>query len=209
MPCIGAGDDPVVQTAKVFDIEDGDAQYISKYENPESYDCVNSSHCLEHMIDVPRALKEWWSLVKVGGYMVITVPHEDLYEQEIWPSVFNGDHKATFRLNKQDTWSDVSYDIHELCGQLLNAQIVDECIHDHGYDYELQGKPFPEKLRKIWVKQYSSKMLKAMWGTIVYLFLYRKYYKDRHYQEGTPIDQTSGNSNNVLAQIQVVVKKTA
>ena len=43
---IGGGSDPVIPDAKVFDLKDGDAQYISKYEKREYYDCVHSSHCL-------------------------------------------------------------------------------------------------------------------------------------------------------------------
>lgn len=100
---ISGGNDPVTPNAKVFDLEDGDAQYIAEFEKTGYYDCVHSSHCLEHMIDVPNALAQWWSLVKVNGYMIITVPHEDLYEQRIWPSIFNSDHKATFRLNQADS----------------------------------------------------------------------------------------------------------
>ena len=51
------------------------------------------------MRDVPQALEQWWQLVKPGGAMVIVVPDEDLYEQGAWPSLFNRDHSATFRLN--------------------------------------------------------------------------------------------------------------
>ena len=57
---IGGGDDPVVKHAEVFDLIHGDAQHILDYKKKESYDCVNSSHCLEHMKDVPSALSQWW-----------------------------------------------------------------------------------------------------------------------------------------------------
>ena len=80
---IGGGDDPVVSHAEVFDLIHGDAQHILDYKKKGSYDCVNSSHCLEHMKDVPSALSQWWGLVKPGGYLVTVVPHEDLYEQGI------------------------------------------------------------------------------------------------------------------------------
>ena len=66
-----------------LDLIHGDAQHILDYKKKESYDCVNSSHCLEHMKDVPSALSQWWGLVKPGGYLVTVVPHEDLYEQGI------------------------------------------------------------------------------------------------------------------------------
>ena len=89
---IGGGGDPLFENVEVFDLQNGDAQFILRYREKESYDCVNSSHCLEHMKDVPAALSQWWELVKPGGYMVIVVPHEDLYEQKIWPSLFNQNH---------------------------------------------------------------------------------------------------------------------
>lgn len=48
----------------------------------ESQDAVYSSHCLEH-IDAPAsALAEWFRVVKVGGYLVVVVPHQYLYERK-------------------------------------------------------------------------------------------------------------------------------
>ena len=43
---IGAGSDPVVAHAEIFDRNQGDANDILRYRNPEQYDCVHSSHCL-------------------------------------------------------------------------------------------------------------------------------------------------------------------
>lgn len=201
---IGGGNDPVTKTAKVFDLKDGDAQYITKYEAGESYDCVCSSHCLEHMVNVPAALLEWWKLVKKDGYMVITVPHEDLYEQKIWPSIFNEDHKATFRLNQVNSWSKVSYDLHELCNNLPNANIIDEEIQDANYDYNLQYKKIAEKFRRIQRWQFSKNGIKRLFGKFIYRLLYQYYYVNNNQGIGIPIDQTSGNA---LAQIQIVLQK--
>jgi predicted SAM-dependent methyltransferase len=67
---IGGGNSLVLPNAERFDIEDGDANEVTKYRPKESYDTVYSSHCLEHMIDPVKALNEWWRLVKPGGYMV-------------------------------------------------------------------------------------------------------------------------------------------
>ena len=92
----------------------------------------------------------WWPLVKIGGYMIITVPHEDLYEQKIWPSIFNDDHKATFRLNQVGSWSKVSYDLTEISKSLVNVKIIDVCIQDEGYDYNLQYKKIPLKFKRIY-----------------------------------------------------------
>ncbi len=201
---IGGGNDSVVKHSEVFDITDGDAQYISKYRDKESYDCVYSSHCLEHMADVPSAILEWWQLVKCNGYMIIIVPDEDLYEQKYWPSIFNTDHKATFRIAKNDTWSSVSYDLHQLCKTLPYVKIIDIQKHDAKYDYNLQYKKFTKGLRKLYKWQYSKNHIKEFIAKIMYKKLYKKYYLNNN-NIGIPIDQTTGDA---LAQIQIILQKT-
>ena len=137
---IGCGPDLVVPHAVSFDVEQGDVQWILNYFEPESFDCVHSSHCLGHMRNVESALAQWWGLVKQGGHMVIVVPDEDLYEQGIWPSLFNPDHKATFNLGKQNSWSPVSRDLGALVRALPDAEIIEACVHDKGYDRRLMPK---------------------------------------------------------------------
>lgn len=44
-----------------------------------SMDYVYSSHCLEDLKDHKQALREWWRVLKVGGYLVLYLPHRDLY----------------------------------------------------------------------------------------------------------------------------------
>jgi SAM-dependent methyltransferase len=134
---IGSGPDPVVPHARPFDVEHGDANKILDHLSPESFDCVHSSHCLEHMRDVPLALSQWWTLVNLGGHMVLVVPEEDLYEQGYWPSLFNEDHKATFRLDRAGSWSPVSYELRALVSKLPDCEIVDIRIQDDGYDRSL------------------------------------------------------------------------
>jgi SAM-dependent methyltransferase len=136
---IGCGPDPVVPTAEAFDMKDGDAQEIAKIRAVGAYDCVYSSHCLEHMCDVEAALAQWWSLVKPGGYLITVVPDEDLYEQGVWPSRFNPDHKATFRLEGETSWSPVSRDIRKLIASLPDVQIIAVERQDMGYDHSLKG----------------------------------------------------------------------
>jgi len=198
---IGGGDDPVVKNAEVFDLIHGDAQHILNYKKKESYDCVNSSHCLEHMKDVPSALSQWWELVKPGGYLVTVVPHEDLYEQGLWPPVFNKDHKATFRLDTDKTWSPVSYEIRGLMESLPKSKIISAEIQDNYYDYKLQGRLFGEVGRKIHKYKFRKKYIKKYIGTKLYSQLYGKFWENKH---GQYIDQTIGNA---LAQIQIVVQK--
>jgi hypothetical protein len=76
----------------------------------ETFDFIHSAHCLEHMQNPITALYCWWKVLKPGGHMVVLVPDEDLYEQGIWPSTFNDDHKSTFTIWKEPgtSWSPVS-----------------------------------------------------------------------------------------------------
>lgn len=131
---IGAGDDPVRPDVQVFDVEHGDANRVTAFVTElESFDYVYSSHCLEHMHDPAVTLADWWALVKPGGTMIVIVPDEDLYEQGYWPSIFNSDHKATFTISKQKSWSPVSRNLLDLGRGLPNAEIVSVRLQDDNY----------------------------------------------------------------------------
>ena len=66
------------------------------FEN-NSQDAVFSSHCLEHIADYKGALREWYRVLRVGGFMVISVPHQFLYEKRsVRPSRWNEDHKRFY-----------------------------------------------------------------------------------------------------------------
>jgi SAM-dependent methyltransferase len=125
-----------ISSIESFDIEDGDAQNISCYKDKESYDFVYSSHCLEHMDEPVIALKNWYSLSKTGGYLVFTVPDEDLYEQGIFPSVYNYDHKWTFTIYKTKSWSPKSLNVIDLLKQLPRCKVLKIAIVDTNYDYK-------------------------------------------------------------------------
>jgi SAM-dependent methyltransferase len=202
---IGCGPDPVVPHAQPFDLEQGDANEISKFLAAESFDCVHSSHCLEHMMDPPRALTQWWSLVRPGGFLVIVVPDEDLYEQGIWPSVFNPDHKATFRLGGSSSWSPVSYDIRALAATLPNGTIVDCSIQDHGYDRRLVRK-IPSSLEKFLLRigRRREVAFSALMRRGLPLYRVSSFLASFEHTLGKPFDQTQ---RGALAQIQTIVRK--
>jgi hypothetical protein len=196
---IGCGPDLVVPGAQPFDLPHGDANCIATYLPGESFDCVHSSHCLEHMRDVPEAIRQWWSLVKPGGVMITTVPEENLYEQGIWPSVFNPDHKATFRLDKSASWSPISYDLRELVAALPSSEILEAAIQDAGYNHRLKRHGISpvggfvrrariSVLRRVGV---DSRPINAFSEQVEFYF-------------GYPLDQTR---RDALAQIQVVARK--
>ena len=90
-----------------WDLGDGDATFMESVKD-ETYDFVHSSHCLEHLLDPEKGLRNWFRILKPGGYLVVIVPDEDLYEQGVFPSTFNADHKWTFTISKSGSWSDKS-----------------------------------------------------------------------------------------------------
>lgn len=62
----------------------------------EALDFVFSSHLLEHVQDTAAALTEWWRTIKVGGHLVLYLPHADLYPNIGEPGA-NPDHRHDFR----------------------------------------------------------------------------------------------------------------
>lgn len=106
-----------MNSVKTWDWEDGDAQIMAGVPDGK-YDFVHSSHCLEHLVDPRAGLKSWLRIVRPGGYLVITVPDEDLYEQGVFPSTFNRDHKWTFTIFKQESWCSQSINILDLVREL-------------------------------------------------------------------------------------------
>jgi SAM-dependent methyltransferase len=93
---VGCGGDPIMPDVVMWDFEHGDAQYLKGIEN-ETFDYVNASHILEHMVDPATALKNWFRVLKKGGYLILYVPHRDLYEKKkTLPSRWNADHKHFF-----------------------------------------------------------------------------------------------------------------
>jgi len=194
---IGCGADPIKPDVEKFDLEEGDANHITKYVG-KTFDYVFSSHCLEHMIDPYKALHEWWKLVKPGGVLIFIVPDEDLYEQGNFPSRLNSDHKYTFTISKVQSWSPVSVNVLNLAQSLPNGKIERLCLQDKGYNRKKMT--FRSKKRNIFVKLLFAP----------YRLFIRKYISipciNSIMKGYYPIDQTL--EDNVLAQIECIVKKT-
>jgi SAM-dependent methyltransferase len=129
---IGYGGDLLTPSCTGWDIEHGDAQLL-KVVKDSSYDFVYSSHTLEHMVDPVVALRNWWRLVKPGGYLILYIPHRDLYEKKPkLPSRWNLDHKHFFLLDR-DELPDTKGILGLIKTALSRFEIIyaKECSDDH------------------------------------------------------------------------------
>jgi SAM-dependent methyltransferase len=143
---IGAGGDPLsnyreffpgMREVKSWDLPDGDAQLMSGVAN-NSFDFVHSSHCLEHMRDAVEAMSNWARILKPGGHMVLLVPDEDLYEQGVWPSRYNWDHKTSWTIQKSSSWSPVSVNCTTFLQNFPALQILKLELLDESYRYSVR-----------------------------------------------------------------------
>ena len=144
---IGCGNDSLgehkdhyvnIQSVRAWDLPDGDAQYMASV-NDNTFDFVHSSHCLEHLRDPHEGFANWIRICRPGGYIVVTIPEEDLYEQRNWPSIYNPDHKTSWTIAKTKSWSPVSISlIPFLYGFVDQIQVIKIELIDHKYDYTLK-----------------------------------------------------------------------
>jgi len=127
---------PLMKAIKTWDLEDGDAQYLSTVQD-NSMDFIHSSHCLEHLRDPYQGLKNWLRVIKADGYLIITIPDEDLYEQGKFPSTFNRDHKWTFTMFKQHSWNKNSIavlDLVQSLGEIIAVEKLELLNSNYRYN---------------------------------------------------------------------------
>jgi len=155
---------PLLKSVRIWDLDDGDAQYMEGVPD-NSFDLVHSSHCLEHLYDPRIGLENWLRICSPGGHVVITVPDEDLYEQGVFPSTYNHDHKWTFTSNKSKSWSDKSINLMSLIESLGDScQLISLRLEDSAYRYELPrydqtSTPVAESCWELIIRKRTSKEL--------------------------------------------------
>jgi len=128
---------PLMQSCRNWDLPDGDAQLLASVQD-ETFDFVHSSHCLEHMHNPKEALHHWLRVLKPNGHLVVMIPDEDLYEQGLFPSTNNNDHKWTFTIFKEKSWSSHSISLMSLLAEFSNvAQTIKMELLDASFRYDL------------------------------------------------------------------------
>jgi len=145
---IGYGGDKIMPGCKTWDTENGDATFLKGLKN-ERFDFVYSSHTLEHLVDPDLGLRNWWRVLKPEGFLILYVPHRDLYEKRATlPSRWNDDHKHFFLLDRDerpDTLGLLPLIYHALpLGKIIYARecreghsITDPTIHSDG-EYSIE-----------------------------------------------------------------------
>jgi predicted SAM-dependent methyltransferase len=136
---VGAGSDSLgryqqqwqgITSVRPWDVSDGDAEYLATVED-NSYDFLHASHCLEHLDNPYTALINWQRVVKPGGYLVITVPDEDLYEQGHWPSLWSNQHYHSFTIYKANSTMPKSINVLDMLRaypqlKILKVELIDD-----------------------------------------------------------------------------------
>lgn len=103
----------------------------------ESQDAVYSSHTLEHIADFVGSLRDWFRVLKPGGYLIIAVPHQFLYEKKAaLPPRWNFDHKRFY------TPASLLQEI-ETALEPNTYRIRHLADNDAGYDYSRQAHDEP------------------------------------------------------------------
>lgn len=141
---VGAGGDglsaqrhhwPYLTSVREWDMPDGDGQLLATIPDA-TFDVVHSSHFLEHARDPLDALRHQLRVLKPGGHVVCLIPHGDMYEQGVFPSTFNGDHKHTFSIADARNWSPVHRSLVELAVMLgAGAEWLKVEVIQEGYDW--------------------------------------------------------------------------
>lgn len=127
---------PLMESVRTWDLNDGDAQFMAGVAD-DTFDFVFSSHCIEHLHDPAEGLRNWLRVTRPGGYVIFALPEEDLYEQGIFPSTFNRDHKNTFTMLKSKSWSARSINVLDLVKSAGPAAAVEKIeLLDETYRYD-------------------------------------------------------------------------
>lgn len=102
---VGCGDDliatvpwPNIKSVKGFDSEEGNANFLDCYFEPNSLNFIHGSQVLEHLDNPGDAIKRMLKICKKKGHIIMTVPDVGAYEDFKFPSKYNPDHKSSWSM---------------------------------------------------------------------------------------------------------------
>jgi ADP-heptose:LPS heptosyltransferase/predicted SAM-dependent methyltransferase len=100
-----------------------DATRLSIFAS-NSLDAAFSSHLLQIVDDPFKVLKEWWRVIKPGGYLILYLPHKELYP--------NVGHEDAHKLHRHDF---MPADIVDMMRKMNGWDLVVNEDRDHGDEY--------------------------------------------------------------------------
>jgi hypothetical protein len=108
-------------------------------------DAVFASHMLEHVSDPKIVIRDWFRVLRVGGFIVCVVPHQFLYERrKNLPSQWNSEHlrfytPASLLTEFEETLEPNSYRIRHLADNDLGYayNLGSDCHPSGCYEIEL------------------------------------------------------------------------
>ena len=103
----------------------------------DSQDAVCSDRILQHITDYRCAIAEWFRVLRVGGFLVIAVPHQFLFERKLsLPSRFDTSHQRFY------TAASLLLEIEEALDPLsYRVRFLED--NDSGFDYAKPPKRAP------------------------------------------------------------------
>jgi SAM-dependent methyltransferase len=130
---IGCGEEPVSFEVQKWDIIYGNSDATFMEGVPDChFDFAYSYHLLEHLDDPVTALRNWYRIIKHGGWLIVGVPHRDLYEKKtILPSRYNADHKS-FYLPAYSEPPHTRSLVHTFQDALGNYRLISLQVYDAG-----------------------------------------------------------------------------
>ena len=147
------GWDRLNQTFRVYGPEQGDDLpiHMASIED-EKFWTVYASYTLVYIREYDTAIKNWYRILKIGGHLIIVVPHRDMYEKKIeLPSQWNKNHTTFWLPETSDPPNTMSLR-HTVLNAIPECEVVSFKILD--YDYNSNGDRHP-------MGEYSIEMIVA------------------------------------------------
>jgi len=98
---------------------------LNKFFLKNYFNLIYSSHCLEHLQDDMKALKNWASLIKEGGHLILYLPDDRYYNNDSNPehlqrytfeSFMEKFAKANIEsLKFKEGFMDIGHDLYSFC----------------------------------------------------------------------------------------------
>ena len=138
---IGCGPEKIIPEAIGIDQQGGDincdiSRGMDLFRNG-FFDYIFSSHCLEDFKNTEAILSDWWSKIKVGGHLILYLPHRDLY-----PNI--GTHPEANKWHQHDF---VPEDIIRVMDTFATHEVVEQSVHgeDDEYSFDIVFKKLASK----------------------------------------------------------------